>query len=507
MRSTSAMSRIYFLVGVIAFLATPPAAAQQHYFKSGGTLHGAGSDGVNAIALGANDTIWVVGNTSSTSMNYDLYGSFGGGLFYSGSTSTTSSAFVGLFKPATLYSGMINPISTMGLQRAASTVTDADGNVYIAGRFGDVVSTCQINAAAVGISDLYVISYYPQGGCRWGRSFVGSSQEILGPHSLAIDPQGDLYLTGQFGASSDSVAATFYPEPFLTDPMYTASAAGHSSGFVIKLNSSGGFYGSTQVDGTCANSVSSSAVTTDASGNVYVGFELTGAGHCNGQADELEVIKFDNGLNNRLWTKTISAASQSSLLFNAITASPNGTVAIGGSASAAVNLYSGEFGATHNIGGTPGNSNGFLLRLDTDGNYLASGMIYGAGKSSIDALRFDAAGRLWYSAAFSDNDIDPTTENSHHSVAAVTQDAAIGVIKSDGTFAYANTLKCLSAGCFVNVLSFTPTAYGSLVMGGDFGGQVDLDLGQIATPFTVESDQDAFIVTTLSDGIFENSFD
>lgn len=74
---------------------------------------------------------------------------------------------------------------------------DADGNVYVAGRFMGALSVCDGSALAqTGVTwnvDLYVMKFSPDGAPLWARNIsIADDQASMIP-ALAIEPNGDLW--------------------------------------------------------------------------------------------------------------------------------------------------------------------------------------------------------------------------------------------------------------------------------------------------------------------------
>src|SRR5262249_46056079 len=156
------------------------------------------------------------------------------------------------------------------------------------------------------------------------------------------------------------------------------------------------------------------------------------------------------------------------------------------------------------VGAAGGNA--FLLRLAADGSYLSSGTMYGSGTSYIEALAFDAKSRLYYGAPYSNNDIDPTADNSHHAIAAHSADPATCMLRADGKLVCVRAMYSTCC-CTVVPRAFALISYSTIVVAGMFCGTADVDLGSSPTPFTSAGDADIFIAFTLQDGVFADDFE
>ena len=160
-----------------------------------------------------------------------------------------------------------------GTSTAVSTVVDSNGNVYTlgstTGSFGS-----QLNQ---GSQDVYLSKYDSAGNLQWTR-MVGSAGSATG-YSLALDPTGGVVLAGSTTAQLSS----------------TSVSNGNNDTFVAKYDGTGAQTWETQIQTLNQNQPAS--VSVDASGNVYVGGQVTGligAGATSAGGTDAYVTKLDN---------------------------------------------------------------------------------------------------------------------------------------------------------------------------------------------------------------------
>jgi hypothetical protein len=147
----------------------------------------------------------------------------------------------------------VNAAPTTGTTTAQSTVVDGQGNVYVLGSAtGDFGN--QINQ---GTQDAYLTKYDSAGNVLWTR-MLGSSGSATG-NGLALDPQGGVVITG-------TTTGDLSPG---------AVADGNNDSFVSRYDANGNQLWTTQLQ--TLNNNSSASVSVDASGNVYIGGQTTGA--------------------------------------------------------------------------------------------------------------------------------------------------------------------------------------------------------------------------------------
>ncbi|MCK5796794.1 MAG: hypothetical protein KAI47_06420 [Deltaproteobacteria bacterium] len=85
---------------------------------------------------------------------------------------------------------------------SASVNIDAQGNVYLTGRFkGTVDFGGGPLSSDSGSSDIFVASYTKSGAHRWSKRFGGAGDD--GGEYLRVDASGNIYLTGSFVGTTD----------------------------------------------------------------------------------------------------------------------------------------------------------------------------------------------------------------------------------------------------------------------------------------------------------------
>ncbi len=152
--------------------------------------------------------------------------------------------------PQAVFNATADP--TTGNTTAQSTVVDAQGNVYVVGNAtGDTG-----NQLIQGTQDVTLSKYDSAGNLQW-TSLLGSAGSASA-YSLAVDPTGGVVVAGSTTA----------------DLTTTAIADGNNDSFVAKYAADGSQTWTTQLQTLNQNQATS--VSVDASGNVYVGGQVTG---------------------------------------------------------------------------------------------------------------------------------------------------------------------------------------------------------------------------------------
>jgi hypothetical protein len=140
------------------------------------------------------------------------------------------------------------------------TTVDASGNVYLAGSFSSSTltfgSTTLRNA---GESDIFLVKYDPNGQVLWAKSVGGEGDEE--PRGIAVDAQGNIYVTGYFGSSNLTIGSTTLGN--------ARGIWGHPFDiFVMKYGPDGQVVWAKSIGGW--GDEGGEDITVDASGNIYV---------------------------------------------------------------------------------------------------------------------------------------------------------------------------------------------------------------------------------------------
>ena len=207
---------------------------------------GNASDGATALAVDAQGNVYVTGYSGPDEDYYDYvtikYSSTGQRLW------------------VRRYNGPAD-----GHDAAYLLAVDAQGNVYVTGN----------SDGGASYIDYATIKYNSNGGLLWVRRYNGSANGEDRPRALALDNQGNVYVTGE------SVGAGSYHD-YLT----------------IKYGPTGQRLWAKRYKGTANASDVATALAVDAQGNVYV----TGDAQEAGSSPNYTTIKYSpTGV--RLWTK------------------------------------------------------------------------------------------------------------------------------------------------------------------------------------------------------------
>jgi hypothetical protein len=349
----------------------------------GGTLY----DHASSCALDNNGNIYLCGVTSSTnsgviSSSGSHQPNFGGG-FDAFLVKFNSS---GVRQWGTYYGGA-------GAEYGYSCATDQSGNVYACGYSSTTTGPSAIASGGhqnsnAGYYDCFLVKFNSSGQRQWG-TFYGDAGTDIG-HGCAVDPSGNVYMTGQTQPWSTS-----YPlgTPGSHQPMWSNSL----DAFLVKFNTSGvrqwGTYYGEQGDDRafcCA---------TDANANVYIGgfsssyLAISTAGShqqsISGSNDGF-LAKF-NTSGQRLWGTYYGGPLDEQI--QACATDTQGAVYIGGYAPTYTTFAIGTNGSHQPTGG--GSIDGFLAKFDVSGQRQWGTCYGGTGSDYGYACTIDPAGNIY----------------------------------------------------------------------------------------------------------------
>ena len=266
---------------------------------------------------------------------------------------------------------------------------DAYGNSYVTGYFKS--SSCSFGTITLnssGYEDIFVAKMDSNGNWMWAKQAGGTSED--GGTSIAVDANGNSYVTGSFKESANFGTTTL-------------TSSGSWDIFVAKIDHNGNWLWAKQAGGTDNNGGISIAV--DANGNSYVTGGFYGSScsfstitliNSSIEYSDIFVAKIDyNG--NWLWAKQAGGTGYDAGYGIAVDTNGNSYV-------------TGEFDGSATFGTTTFTSSGgsdiFVAKLDSNGNWLwakqAGGTDddYGKGIAVDDNGNSYVTGYFWSSATF-----------------------------------------------------------------------------------------------------------
>jgi hypothetical protein len=344
--------------------------------------------------------------------NVYVTGSFGGTIDFDPSAAvsqlTSAGSFSDIFISKFDTNGNFLWAKSLGgtsNESLSGILTDATGNIYIAGSFNGSADfdpgAGNAFLSSVGQSDIFVAKLDINGSFVWAKQMGGGSYD--GASSIGIDLSGNIYTTGFYMTTAD-----FDPSA----AVFNLTSTGERDIFISKLENDGDFVWAKSIGGSDFDL--GYDVVIDASENVIttgrffstVDFD-PGASAFNlttvSALPDAFISKLDkNG--NFLWAKAMGGSSID-----------YGT---GLSADASGNIYTtGLFQGTSDF--DPGSSTFnmssiggydiFISKLDADGDFVWATHIAGAGGGSITSdIAVDPLGGIYTAGNYNGNaDVDP----------------------------------------------------------------------------------------------------
>lgn len=260
--------------------------------------------------------------------------------------------------------------------QVTATVTDLNGNVYIAGIFNNTIDMdpgpAVYNLTSAGSSDVFIAKLDALGNFIWakqiGNSFLDNCRD------MNIDASGNLYLTGFFYETVD-----FDPGPAVYN--LTCTATGQAV-YLLKLDGGGNFVWAKKFADTDYNSIGYAIAATQ-SGNIYVTGIFKGTVDFDpgppvvnltstGSSHDIFISRFDNN-GNFSWVRQF--------------AGPDGETPYAMTTDVADNIYlTGLFTSTcdfdpgpavYNLTSLNFSTDVFISKLDLDGNFIFAKQIGG----------------------------------------------------------------------------------------------------------------------------------
>ncbi|MBE1489405.1 DUF7948 domain-containing protein [Plantactinospora soyae] len=295
-----------------------------------------------------------------------------------------------------------------GNQAGAAITVDATGSAYVTGftqspTFPTTVGAFDRSGSASNDSDAFVAKLNPAGTGLVYSTFLGGSNSDSG-RDLAIDADGNVYVTGQTSSSNFPTTSGAFDRTINVGNCPRCGIDPYDA-FVAKLNPSGSrLVYSTYLGGTSIDD--GLAVALDGAGQAYVS-GLTSSGDFPATSGAFDTTA--NGENDMFVAKVNAQGSQllySTFLGGADNEAPGGlavdaygnVVVAGATRSVGFPTTPGALQATHSGGDVAGLFDGFVTKVNPAGSALVySTFLGGTRQESVGDVLVDATGNTYLS--------------------------------------------------------------------------------------------------------------
>jgi hypothetical protein len=325
----------------------------------------------------------------------------------------------------------------------------------------------------------------------WAKAMGSSMQDAA--YEMVVDDFGNVYTTGIFSQTAD-----FDPGPSVQNMV----SNGSYDMFITKLDAAGNLIWTKQIGGTLQDE--SRAIAIDPLGNLYITglFQDTidfdpGPGNYELIAAEADVFicKLDSD-GNFIWAKQFKATEFGSNYGLSIKVDEIGSIFTAGQFGGELDFDPGA-GVTNLV--SEGASDGFISKLDSNGDFLWVKQIAGPGFNPIMSLNLDDSGNILTTGFFQETtDFDPGTSVFNLSSAG-SNDIFICKLDPDGNFVWAKQFGGVGQD---DGNSLITDSSGNVYTVGLFNGTVDFDPGPGIQDLSSMGSYDAFVSKLDSAGSF-----
>lgn len=330
---------------------------------------------------------------------------------------------------------------------------------------------------------------------EWGAVFGGTANQIS--TSIDVDASRNVYSTGRWRNGT----VDFDPGPGTSN----LTAGAEWDGYVQKLDANGNFLWVRQIGGTL--SVTPLELKVDASGNVIIVgyFEGTvdfnpGAGTNNrtsvGNLD-IFILKLDAS-GNFLWVRTFGSVDED--MAQGVDLDSSGDILIGGKFRQTIDFDPGP-GVSNTT--SAGNSELFVLRLDTNGNFVWVKSYGGIDNENLRAITVDGNGNIYTVGHIQGTaDLDPGP-GVFNITAIFLASHFVQKLDASGNFVWG---RVVTDGVFNVINDVAVDIAGNVYTSGEFQNTTDLDPSAATANFTASGTRDGFVQKLDAAGNYVTAF-
>ena len=302
-----------------------------------------------------------------------------------------------------------------GINKCEATTVDAQGNVYVVGRFENTVDfntgTGTYNLTSKGLSDGYVAKYASNGNFVWARAFGGGSFDFA--KSVEVDAAGNVIVggvvnSGGYAATTDDDTIQYYQN---NSNLANVVTKGQVDAVFAKYNSSGTLLFNKIFGGLKTDMLGDLDI--DQNGNIYItgyfyektdldpGPDSTIYTSFNGwmgPASDIFLSKFD-AQGNFIFGKRLGGLETDYGL--EIDVNNIGDVFFTGIFARACDFnWTSSFDTLQTQSDGTSDQNAFVCKYDTAGNYVWARQISGSGSQFGNGISSNNTGEVYVSGTY-----------------------------------------------------------------------------------------------------------
>jgi hypothetical protein len=382
-----------------------------------------------------------------------------------------------------------------------SVSADASWNVYTAGHFQGTVDfdpgeeTTNLTSGIP--AGFFVQKLDSEGNFLWAKSFgaTGTGVGLFVP--LAVDDAGNTYIAGNFSGTVD-----FDPG----EGEANLTAAGEKDMFIQKMDATGNFlWVKAIISGVDWAHIQCFSITLDTFGNLYTighfgytydfdpGESIANLTSSWGNID-IFIQKLDTD-GNFIWAKSL--VGNATEFGYGIVTDALGNIYTAGLFTSIIDLDPGpDISSFTSAGG----NDAYVQKLDSEGNYIWGKTYGGAGGTYCESLAIDAAGNVYTSGTFEENegDYDPGDGIATLTTAGF-WDIYVHKLDAEGNFVW---VKSFGGPGIDKGRSIALDGQGNIYTTGYFRETTDFDPGEQIVNLTADGSMDIFIQKMDEDGNF-----
>jgi hypothetical protein len=318
---------------------------------------------------------------------------------------------------------------------------DKDNNIFIGGLFsGSITLGSTTISHSGGSADGYLAKYNANGVAQWIKKFGGPADDVV--RAVTSDASGNIYVTGYFQGNLFDAN----PDPDVTNILANPSPLISRDCYIVKLDPVGNFVWAKQVSNTTSSvNEDSYDIKCDSNGNVYV-------------AGRFALADFDT--------------------------------------SAVVNEIQSY--------GPNGNTDGFLLKLDSNGATQWVRQFGSTANDIITSISIDSSNNIYATGTFlgtvtAPADFDPSATNATNTLSKGNTDVFVVKIDPDGNYIMHKTFGGTAAD---NSVLIKGDASGNTYILGNYSSTVDFDPGAGTQNSTSLGLSDGFLLKLDATGTY-----